>query len=76
MVKLCKDCKWCKKPGPLARCCSPKNVINRVDRTGFNTTERKYDYCETQRMDLLGGWLFCRLDGSCGKEGRWWEPVQ
>lgn len=73
--KLCKDCKWCKEPGEFAKCRAPQNERKGTasKRTGFEKKEYVYDYCHIQRDSLLGGWIKCRLKGSCGKEGRWWE---
>lgn len=72
MIKLCKECRWCKNPGEFAECRAPQNKKNINKQTGFEE-ERRYNYCSTQRSSLLGGWISCRLDGACGVEGRWWE---
>ena len=70
--RLCRDCKWCKEPGEFAKCYHPKNTRNiSAKYTGF--TERvslNINYCSTHRE---AGWIHCRMAGSCGKEGRWWE---
>ncbi len=85
-MKLCKDCKWMREPGPYAQCVYPLPAS--LDRgrefdwayplTGFEcpkrTNKRDITSCFIQRA---ASWLFARMapQGRCGKEGRWFTQL-
>jgi hypothetical protein len=77
-MKLCKNCRhydanaaW--KNGVKSTCTSPKNVrrqasVNPV--TGEPTPARYHASAATMRSY---GVIMARLDGMCGKSGRWFQ---
>lgn len=74
-MNLCKDCKFCERSviGEVtpdyyfAKCTRRKNDI---DLVSGDIPKR---FCSSER---LGGGLWPYLDGSCGKQGRFFEPME
>ena len=73
-MKTCKDCKYYSSEFndvTTARCRRLYSTtdINAVD--GKINEKWPHRWCETERSV---GWLFARLEGACGLEGRFWKP--
>ena len=68
-MKLCKDCKHHIRRAEWTAFdrCNRKNLID-PDRINEMTS-----FCDLQRED---GWLMARLEGSCGREARFFEPKE
>jgi hypothetical protein len=73
--RLCKDCRWADFHLPrFAECNAPQNIVSTVSLvTGELVTERRFQYCESQRAAGPHG------DGkvaeaNCSTSGRWFEP--
>ena len=67
LTKLCKDCKWMREPGPLAKCAAPQNLIAQV--TGFETEDelRRWKFAQNSRLTEGNG---------CGAKAKWFEAAQ
>lgn len=65
-MKFCKDCKhYIRNQNSFYDRCNRKNVID-PERINDLTS-----LCDRQRED---SWLMARLEGTCGREGRFYEP--
>ena len=65
--KFCINCKW--QNGIY--CKSPKIPTELNPVTG--ESKPWLNRCESHRTGYFTSWLGCRLNGLCGKEGRWFE---
>lgn len=73
-MKFCKDCKHSfDLESTFPKCKAPENFQVKTEYlvSGDRTNCFRWMYCETQRKS---GWLEARIDNSCGREGRWFEP--
>ena len=81
MTKFCVDCKHCVGGTAWASCAqsSKREKLRTVElvvgplSSGGDVSLSNRNSCWNQRYD---GWLSSRLTGSCGAEGRWWEPKE
>jgi len=69
-MKLCIDCKH--KKG--FNCESPHNTSG-VDPVNGGNREGWLVQCASHRTGAFTDRVFCRLYKLCGKEGRWFEPI-
>ena len=68
LKKLCSECKWQDYPSSVTPCCmAPQNDEGDPIKGGYGP---RWAECRFHRGD---GWLYARLNRTCGKEGRWWE---
>ena len=69
-IKLCKDCRHYYPDGWCSRVVS----YNKIDLvTGEQRPNRRLEICSHERGSW---WLMTRIEGACGKEGRFWEPKE
>ena len=79
MIKLCKDCKFLVPStrhgdkgvrwGSCSRIPeSPVEVNNLVTGKANDSDTTQYAACER-----IGGWLYARIEGKCGEEGRFFQ---
>lgn len=73
MIKYCEDCRWCDLgPGDAGEFATCNKILPGSTRVMRNQgVKQRYKYCSTLR---LSDWLFARLEGICGRRGRFWEP--
>lgn len=71
--RICIGCKWRVLSGwSGSECSAPRQrARNRVIDLVTGSRDTRWDACSWQRV---GGRLIARLAGTCGVEGRWWEP--
>lgn len=68
-MKFCKDCKHYIKRGEWSAYdrCNRKNLIDP------NVINDMTKFCYSERQD---GWFSARLEGTCGREGRFYEQKE
>jgi len=67
-MKLCKDCKWRQD----IYCRAPQNMKS-VSPVDGEVSAIWLECCISHRTGGFTSWLGCRMNGLCGKEGRWFE---
>ena len=72
-MKLCKDCKWYRheEAGRYRHRCA-RNMLGVSAMVLVTGEDGTYpSWCDLERCY---GWFQARVENTCGKEGRWWEP--
>lgn len=72
MKRLCIDCKN-HKPLDFSECDAEQNKKYYPKKTGIGGFTYKWYTLRHLRMD---GFILCRIDKTCGKEGRWFEQKE
>jgi len=74
-LKLCKDCRWCKKDKDggykYAVCKSPKRHFKDIDMVSGE--EKSKNYCDIDRECRF---LLSLMVSVCGEKARWFEPKE
>ena len=66
-MKLCVNCMWRRDN----YCRAPQNL--ETDLVTGQQLPKRWPQCISHRTDA--GWLLSRLEGLCGREGRWFAPA-
>lgn len=69
--RFCINCKHFGTTSLYEECSSPK-LRMRFDRIA-GKNKPVYSSCHVQREN---GWLWCRINGTCGKSGRFYEATK
>lgn len=69
--KLCKNCRWHKPENNECKYVLGK-FISKTDGLEHNKYQR-WMYCESLRQEEFLGWLFSRINNTCGPQGRFFE---
>ena len=69
-MKLCANCRW-QKDGLFCR--APQNL--ETDPVTGRQVTKGASTCWAHRNSIGSCWLLCRIEGLCGREGRWFVPA-
>ena len=75
MKRLCQDCRWFGGREPLfgLRCKTPRGAQVEMGSPEINGESQKQTAWPQPDISRRADWLSARMQGCCGREGRFWE---